>query len=73
MKTVEEIRYDRSGKNQTDFAAELGISLRTYHDRIKGDQRDWKIYELIVASRYDEGQVKVTIDDVDYYITIQEG
>ena len=48
---IEEIRK-KAGLTQPQFARTLGLSLRSYLNRITGDQ-DWKLSELIaIAEKY---------------------
>lgn len=56
--TIEEIR-DKSGLTQAQFARSLGLSLRSYHNRLEGKQ-DWKLHEIIeIAEKY---QSKIVVE-----------
>ncbi|MBR2653983.1 MAG: hypothetical protein IKD59_05440 [Lachnospiraceae bacterium] len=70
MKTAEEIRKELSGMNQTEFANSLGMSLRTYCTRIT--EGGWSVRDIVAASSWSDGQIRVTVDGVDYDITIRE-
>lgn len=56
---------------QAEFAEEIGLSTRGYYNRIT-NQREWKIEELIRASMWDDGCVKVETGIGVYNITIGE-
>lgn len=61
--TIEEIRV-KNGLTQVQFARSLGLSLRSYQNRIEGVQ-DWKLHELIdIAEKY---QSKFEIESGEKY------
>lgn len=68
-KTIEEIRKSTS-LNQTDFATKIGTSFRTYQSRLKGNQPNWLLNEIILASQFNEGRIKVSTTIGDYMIDI---
>lgn len=60
---IEEIRK-KAGLTQAQFASTLGLSTRSYLNRIEGDQ-DWKFYELLtIATKY---QSKFIIESGENY------
>lgn len=70
-KTVEEIRKT-TGMNQTAFSESIGVnSRRTYANRI-GNVQPWILNEIIKVTEFNEGQVRVTADGVDYLVDIKE-
>ena len=71
MKTTEEIRKDL-GMTQERFAAEIGLSIRGYQNKISG-KREWRLCELIEASRLNNGHVRIEEGGDVYDITIKEG
>lgn len=61
---IEEIRK-KAGLTQAQFARGLGLSTRSYLNRLDGTQ-DWKLHELIeIAEKY---QPKFTVESGDKYL-----
>lgn len=58
--------------NQPDFADAIGISKRTYNYRITGQQPDWTFGEVVKASKFNRGQVTVSLEGKTYQVTIKE-
>lgn len=69
FKKVEEIRSG-TGYNQTDFASSVGMSYRSYQERISHKQPDWRISELIGIADYNEGEIEIDLNGNIYHITI---
>ena len=69
--TIEEIRTEKTSLSQKDYAEQIGLPLRTYQDRLK-DYPDFRISELIKASAFNDGDVKVVLDGNSYEITIKK-
>ena len=69
FKTIEEIRKG-VGYNQTDFANSVGMSYRTYQERISKTQPNWKISELVEIADYNNGKLQVDYEGETYNITI---
>lgn len=71
IKTVEDIRKEQN-VNQTIWAQMIGTTYRTYQGRLTGDQPKWLLMEIIEASSYNNGEVKVSTYKGDYEITIKK-
>lgn len=68
-KTTEQIRKE-VGYNQTDFANSVGMSYRTYQERLSNTQPNWKISELIGIADYNDGKLQIEFEGETYNITI---
>lgn len=55
---------------QKQFAAKIGLPLRTYQTRL--EKPDWKIKELIGLCKLNEGEVVIEIEGKDYLVQIEE-
>ena len=70
-KTIEEIREDNE-LSQVDFAQALGMSRRTYLNRLSGDAPDYLVKEVVEASKYNKGKVKVKVGSEEYEIEVRK-
>lgn len=62
-KSVEEIRKEHTDMNQTEFAKAIGISYRSYQERLQGKRKEWKFKEIALASQYNNGKVLIETDE----------
>lgn len=69
-KTVEEIRKENTELNQTDFANSIGLSFRSYQERLQGKRKEWKFSEIAKASSYNKNKIRVETEDGVYEATI---
>lgn len=58
--------------NQTDFAAYIGSSYRTYQGRLQGSQPYWTLLEVIRAAELNQGKIIVNQEGKNYRISISE-
>lgn len=70
-RTVEEIRTEAL-MTQKQFAEHLGISVRTYLDRLNGTTPKWTIEEIIKASKLNGGEIIVEASDGIYDVHVQK-
>ena len=70
-KRVEDIRKDKTNLSQTDFAKEIGMSYRSYQERITGERPKWLVSEIVKASLFNKGKILVDIDGREYAVSIK--
>lgn len=66
FKQVEEIRKENTQLNQTDFAREIGLPYRSYQERLSKERPNWKFTEIVKASQFNNGKIRVETDDGVY-------
>lgn len=71
FKNIEQIRKD-AGYTQIQWASVIGSTYRTYSARLKGDQPEWKLNEVIKASEYNEGKIIIPTPLGDYEISVKK-
>lgn len=57
--------------NQTDFAHEIGLTYRSYQERLAKDRPHWKFTEIAKASQFNNGKIRVEMDDGVYEAIIK--
>lgn len=70
-KYIEDIRKDETDLSQTEFAKEIGMSYRSYQERLTGERPKWLASEIIKASLFNKGKILVDIDGKQYTVTIK--
>ena len=70
MRTVEEIRKS-TDRSQIEFAKDIGLSTRSYTNKIHNRQ-EWKLSEIVKVAELNEGEVQVEINGVNYDITMKK-
>lgn len=70
-KFIEDIRRERTDLTQTQFANEIGMSFRSYQERLKGDRPKWFASEIIKASQFNNGEILVEMDGKTYQVKIK--
>lgn len=68
---VEDIRKDKTNLSQTDFAKEIGMSYRSYQERLTGERPKWLVSEIVKASQFNNGKILVDIDGREYAVSIK--
>ena len=65
----------RLGENQHQFAERIGMSFRTYQDRVQGKKPDWRLSELVeickIAAEHND-ELCITIGGKSYIVNIRE-
>lgn len=62
-KSIEQIRKECANISQTEFANNIGMSFRSYQERLQGKRKEWKFLEIAKASEYNKGKILVITDE----------
>lgn len=70
-KRIDEIRKDLK-MTQENFAKEIGMIRRQYIARFNGENPNWKLAEVIKASKFNDGKIIVDVEGKTYFFDITE-